>query len=120
MRWKLFSPTCPSSLFAATVGSTFFALDLAALSQSLFAVGIGITRTSSGPGSFDLDTYRLYPKAPPEKRVKVDRWAVTCTGSAFMRATSRQCPPGPSGHYPGVLPPELARLWIGSQSSVQP
>ena len=107
MDWKPFTPTWPSSFFALPVGQTFYAKDLAGLSTSSFAVGIAVTRTNSGPWTFDLDTYRVDPSALVEKRVKVDRWPLACTGSDFVRTADRHFPPGPLGHYPRALPPEL-------------
>lgn len=118
--WKPYTPTWPSSFFALPVGARFYATDLAGLSQDPFAVGIGVTRTSSGPWTFDLDAYRVDSDAPPEKHVKVDRWPLVCNGSDFLRAARRSFPPGPSGHYPGALPLELERLLVTDPSSARP
>ncbi len=113
MRTKLFHPTYPNSFLTMAFGSQFYALDLAGLTSQPFAVGIRVTRTNSGPGTFDLDTFRIDSHAPPEKRVKVYRVALTWTGSEFMRSAHiKLVPPGPSGHYPGELPPWFTSLTV--------
>lgn len=112
--------TWPSSFYALGVGERFYALDLAGLSRYPFAVGIGVTRTGSGWATFDLDTYRVDSDAPPEKRVKVDRWPTVAADGGFFRTAQRTFPPGPRGHYPGVLPPELERLRVTDPSSACP
>lgn len=117
MKMKPFRPTHPNSFWALGVGSQFYARDLGGLTDRPFAVGICVTRTNSGPGTFDLDTYRVDSKAPTQKQVKVDRWPLSCSGSEFMRSADRHIPPEPGGHYPGVLP--LGIVSLTNPSSAQ-
>jgi hypothetical protein len=81
-----------------------------------------VTRT--GSETWDLDTFRVHSDGPPEKVVRVDRFAITATGSHFVRPADRDFPAevggvSGSGHYPGSLPPELAAR-LTDPSSKQP
>lgn len=120
MDWKPYTPTWPSSFFALPRGATFYATDLAGLSQDPFAVGIGVTRTSSGPWTFDLNTNRVDSEAPSHKRVKVDRWPLLTQAAGSSARRIATSPPEPFGHYPRTLPPEMERLLVTDPSSAQP
>lgn len=120
MDTKPFSATYPHSMWGLPVGSQFFATDMAGLTTSPRLLGIRVTRT--GSESWDLDTFRVHCDGPAEKVVRVDRYAVTATGSHFIRPTDRDFPPKDgigSGHYPGRLPPDLVAL-LTDPSSKQP
>ena len=114
MDTKPFSATYPHSFWSMPVGSEFFAADIAGLTTSPKLLGMRVTRT--GSETWDLDTFRVHSDGPPEKVVRVDRYAVTATGSYFIRPRDRGVPPDPaggvpgSGHYPGTLPVELGAL----------
>ena len=105
------------------VGSEFFATDIAGLTTSPRLAGIRVTRT--GSETWHLDTFRVHSDRPPQKVVRVDRYAVTATSSYFVRPGDRDFPADPpgavlgTGHYPGGLPPELAALFT-DPSSKQP
>lgn len=123
MDTKPFSATYPHSFWNMPVGSQFFAADIAGLTTSPKLLGIRVTRT--GSEAWNLDTFRVHSDGPPEKVARVDRYAVTATGSYFVRPADRDFPPDApgavrgSGHYPGGLPSELAAL-LTDPSSKQP
>lgn len=83
------------SFWSMPVGSEFFAPYIAGLTTSPKLLGIRVTRT--GSETWDLDTFRVHADGPPQKVIRVDRYAVTATGSYFVPPGDRDLPGRRSG-----------------------